>query len=158
MLAEQLFRRGVEWWSLVVKDLFLTLPQRDMVFSIDLKERGELLVRLQGGFYFVESKIQWAQQGSLQYKNEDLKQVLCSVCLAGWPWLDSRCPPKPLYHSPSSAGQGREKITKGSWVKVRTGRDHSAITVTGKTDSTWGKKLIYYQSNQSRVMRNKTKS
>jgi len=35
-------------------------------------------------------------------------------------------------------GQGRENIMKGSWVKLRTGRDHSPITVTGKTDSTWG--------------------
>jgi len=48
-------------------------------------------------------------------------------------------PPKPLYHPPSSAGQGREKITKGSWVEVRTGRHHSSITVTGKTDWTWEK-------------------
>jgi len=31
--------------------------------------------------------------------------------------------------------QGRENITKDSWVEIRTGRDHSAITVTGKTDS-----------------------
>ena len=38
----------------------------------------------------------------------------------------------------SSAGQGRENITKGSWVEIRTGRDHSLITVMGKTDSTWG--------------------
>ena len=39
----------------------------------------------------------------------------------------------------SSAGQGGENIMKGSWVEIRTGRDHSAITITGKTDSTWGK-------------------
>jgi len=39
-----------------------------------------------------------------------------------WPWLDARCPPKPFYHSPSSAGQGRENIMKGSWVEIRTGR------------------------------------
>ena len=30
-----------------------------------------------------------------------------------------------------------ENITKGSWVKIRTGRDDSPITVMGKTDSTW---------------------
>jgi len=35
------------------------------------------------------------------------------------------------------SGQGRENIIKGSWVKIRTGRDHSAFTVTGKTDSAW---------------------
>uniref|UniRef100_A0A8B9MHG9 Pleckstrin homology domain containing A1 n=1 Tax=Accipiter nisus TaxID=211598 RepID=A0A8B9MHG9_9AVES len=57
----------------------------------------------------------------------------------------------------SPAGQGRENKTKCSWVEKRTGRDHSLITVMGKTDLTWGK-LIYCQSNQSRVMRNKTTS
>lgn len=37
-----------------------------------------------------------------------------------------------------SAGQGREYVTKGLRVKVRTGRDHSPIAITGKTDSTQG--------------------
>jgi len=32
--------------------------------------------------------------------------------VVGRPWLDARCPPKLLYHSPSSAGQGREKCNK----------------------------------------------
>jgi len=45
---------------------------------------------------------------------------------------------KPLYHSPCSAEQGRENIMKGWWVKIRTGRDHSPNTVTGKTDLTQG--------------------
>jgi len=27
---------------------------------------------------------------------------------------------------------------EGSWVKVRTGRHHWPIAVTGKTDCTWG--------------------
>ena len=68
-------------------------------------------------------------------------------------------PTKAALSLTSSAGQGRENITKGSWVEIRTGRDPSPITITGKTDLTWGKiNLIYYQSNQSRVMRNKTKS
>jgi len=41
---------------------------------------------------------------------------------------------------------------KGSWVEIRTRRDHSPITVTDKTDWTWGEKsFIYYQSNQSRI-------
>jgi len=40
---------------------------------------------------------------------------------------EDTCPPKPLHHSPSSAGQGRENIMKGSWDKVRTGGDHSPI-------------------------------
>jgi len=40
----------------------------------------------------------------------------------GLAWLDARCPPKPLYHSPSSAGQERKNTVKGSWVKIRTRR------------------------------------
>jgi len=67
---------------------------------------------------------------------------------------------KRLCHSPSSAGQGRRNMMKGLRVKTRTGRDHSPITVTDKTDSTWGEKesLIHHQSNQSSIMRNKNKS
>ena len=34
-------------------------------------------------------------------------------------------PNKPLYHSSSSAGQGRENMMKGLWVKIRTGRSLS---------------------------------
>jgi len=52
-----------------------------------------------------------------------------------------------LYHSPSSAGQLRENTTKGLWGKIRTGRDHSPITIMGKTDSVWGK-LISFITNQ----------
>jgi len=29
-------------------------------------------------------------------------------------WINARCPPKPLCHSPSSAGQGRRNTVKGS--------------------------------------------
>lgn len=42
---------------------------------------------------------------------------------------------------------------EGSWVEIRTERDHSPATITGKTDSTWGKNLIHYKSNQSRIIR-----
>ena len=52
------------------------------------------------------------------------------------------CPPKLLYHSPSSAGQGRKNTRKGSWVKTRLGRHHSLITIMGKTGFAWGKKLL----------------
>jgi len=58
------------------------------------------------------------------------------VVAVGWPWLDARCPPKLIYHSPPSAAQGRENTMKGSWVEIRTRRDHSPITVTDKTDPT----------------------
>jgi len=52
----------------------------------------------------------------------------------GLAWINARCPPKPLSHSPSSTGQGRGNMMKGSRVEIRTGRDHSSITVTDKTD------------------------
>jgi len=39
---------------------------------------------------------------------------------------------------PSSAGQGRENITKGLWVKIRAGSDHSPVTVMGKPNLNWG--------------------
>jgi len=49
-------------------------------------------------------------------------------------WINARCPPKLLYHSPYSAGQGRGDMMKGSRVETRTGRDHSPITVRDKRD------------------------
>jgi len=58
----------------------------------------------------------------------------------GLAWINATYPPKPLYHSPSSAGQGRRNMMKGSRVETRTGRDHSPITVRDKTDWTWGEK------------------
>jgi len=39
-------------------------------------------------------------------------------------WINARCPPKLLLHSPSSAGQGRGNMMKGSRAETRTGRDH----------------------------------
>jgi len=36
-------------------------------------------------------------------------QTCLGVC-HGVAWLDTRCPQKPLYNSPSSSGQGRENI------------------------------------------------
>jgi len=52
----------------------------------------------------------------------------------GLAWINARCPPKLLWHCPSSAGQGRGDMVKGSRVETRAGRDHSPVTVTGKTD------------------------
>jgi len=60
----------------------------------------------------------------------------------GLAWKNARCPQKTLYHSPSSAGQGRENTMKVSRVEVRTGRDHSLITITDKMDCTWGEKGV----------------
>lgn len=52
--------------------------------------------------------------------------------------VDARCSPKVLGHFLSSAGQGRGSVIKynGPWVEVRTGRDHSPVTITDKTKST----------------------
>jgi len=35
---------------------------------------------------------------------------------------NARCPPKPLYHSPSLAGQRRRNMMKGSWAEIKRGR------------------------------------
>jgi len=53
--------------------------------------------------------------------------------------VGGQLPTKAALSLPSLAAQGRENTTKGWWVEIRAGRDHSAITVTGKTDSAWGK-------------------
>lgn len=37
---------------------------------------------------------------------------------------------------PSSAGQGRENVMEGLCIEMRAGRDHSSVTVIGKTDLT----------------------
>jgi len=55
------------------------------------------------------------------------------VCF-GLAWINARCPPKLLYHCPSSAGQGRGDMMKGSRAEIRTRRDHSPVTVMDKTD------------------------
>ena len=69
---------------------------------------------------------------------------------------------QPLAHSSPLQWDGEEKIQqKGLWVERRTGRDHSPIMVTGKNQNLLGGKkrnLICYQSNQSRIMRNRTVS
>jgi len=52
----------------------------------------------------------------------------------GLAWIHARCPPKPLYYSPSSAGQGRGNMMKGSWVEISTGRDHAPVIIRHKTD------------------------
>jgi len=70
-----------------------------------------------------------------------VKSILISLCF-GLAWTNARCLPKLLCHSPSSTGQGRGNMMKGSRVEIRTGRDHSPITVMDKTDRTWGEKGV----------------
>lgn len=58
----------------------------------------------------------------------------------GWPWLDA----KAALSLPSANGQGRENMTKGSWVKDR-GRS--------QTDYCHGKKVEFIiNQNQNRIM------
>jgi len=67
-------------------------------------------------------------------------------------WINARCPPKLLCHSPSSAGEGRGNMTKGLRVELRAGRDHSPIIIMNKTDLTWGeKKKVLFIISQIRV-------
>ena len=71
------------------------------------------------------------------------------VTLAG-----HQAPTKAALSLPSSAGKRRENIMKGSWVEIRTGRDHSANYRHGQNRLDLGKiSLFYCQSNQSRIKR-----
>lgn len=48
----------------------------------------------------------------------------------------------------SSTTQGTENIMNNSWVKIRTGRGHSSITIAGKKYLTWRNECNFYnQSN-----------
>jgi len=53
---------------------------------------------------------------------------------------------------------GERKYSEKLVVKIRAGRHHSSITVMGKTDLSGEISLIYFQSEQRMLMRNKTKS
>lgn len=37
----------------------------------------------------------------------------CTLMM-GWSWLDAKCPPDPLYHSPPQVDWGEKNKTKGS--------------------------------------------
>lgn len=50
-------------------------------------------------------------------------------------------PTKVALSLPSSFGHQIENVMKGSWIEIRTCRDHSPVTVTGKTDFIWGNEL-----------------
>jgi len=52
--------------------------------------------------------------------------------------------------SPLQTGQGRGNMMKGSWLEIRTRRDHLPITIMGRHGET--KSFIRHQSNQSRTV------
>jgi len=66
-----------------------------------------------------------------------LKHLL--VCCGGLALAGCQVANKAALLLPPSAGQWRANIMKASWVEIRTGRDHSPVTIMGKTDSAWGK-------------------
>lgn len=84
---------------------------------------------------------------------ESLSYPKTPLSVALW-WIDCQVPAKAALLLPSVV-QGRENWTKTSWVKTRTGKDHSPIIVLRKADTSWGNSLISYQSTWSRIMRKK---
>ena len=66
--------------------------------------------------------------------------VLAQCYYLFWFGLDKCQMPTKTALSLSSAGQERGNMMKVSRVKIRTGRDPSAVTVTDKTDWIWGEK------------------
>ena len=69
-----------------------------------------------------------------------------------WHWLDIKCPSKSQYHSSPQLDRGGKISTKGSLIKIKTGRNHSQVTITGKTNLTRGN---YFVTNKR--IKNKTK-
>jgi len=61
------------------------------------------------------------------------RYLISSLCYYGVLILAGcQVPTKAALSLPLTTGQGRENITKGSWVKIGKGRDHSPVTITGK--------------------------
>lgn len=75
--------------------------------------------------------------------------------MACWPCLGTMFPPKPRYHFPPQAGQWEKISQKACGSCIRTMRDHSLVAIVGKTGLIWGNELIFYQSKQSKVTRNR---
>lgn len=83
------------------------------------------------------------------------------ACVVGWPWLNARCPPKPLCHSPQGASWGEgaeERKYKERLVDRDRGKEKSLNNYCHRQNRFGLGKLIHCKSNQNRVMRNKPKS
>lgn len=72
-----------------------------------------------------------------------------------WPYLGNKCPLKPRCHFPPQMDSGRKYHKMLVDHGIRTMRDHSSDAIMGKTGLIWENELIFYQSKQSKVMRNK---
>jgi len=75
-------------------------------------------------------------------------------------WINARCPPKLLYHSPSSTGQGRGKYDERLMGRDKDRERSLTNYCHGQNRLNLGRKgsLIYHQSNQTRIVRNKSRS
>lgn len=73
-------------------------------------------------------------------------------------WVGSGCMPGAHQScSITPLSPGRENM-RGSQLKTRAGRYHSAVLLSQAKQTRLGEiSLIYYQTNQSRIIRNKTK-
>jgi len=78
--------------------------------------------------------IDWEVHTSMYILVLICNQLIDPGCCLDLSWINARCPPKPLYHSPSSVGQGRGNTMKDLRVETRTGRDPSPVTIMDKTD------------------------
>ena len=58
----------------------------------------------------------------------------CHQHCFGLAWIKCQVPTKAAVSLPLLSGQRRRNTVKGSWIEIGTGRDHSPITVTGRTD------------------------
>jgi len=78
----------------------------------------------------------------------------------GLAWINAICLPKQLHHSPSTAGQGERKYDARLEGRDKDRERSLTNSCNRQKRLTWGEKesLIYHQSNQSRTIRNKTRS
>jgi len=95
----------------------------------------------------------WLYRTTFSHKPKGPQSLLCGgLTLAG-----CQVPTKATRSLLSSAGgQQRENTMKGSWVEMRTGRWLSNYHHRQNRLDSGKINFIYYQSNQTRIVRNKT--
>lgn len=74
---------------------------------------------------------------TLKKKSTIYMMVLAEYHCGGLTLAGCQVPTKASLSFPSSTGQGRENMTKGSQVEIRAERHHLLITIMGKTDPAW---------------------
>ena len=68
------------------------------------------------------------------YRGGFCEKLLEASPCGGLSLAGGQVPTRAALSLPSFTKQGRKGITKCLWVEIRTGRDHSLIIVTSKTD------------------------